>query len=171
MFFTDLRNNEGSGDGDPEFLFARICEKESTTNHKGFDNVAGKTFTTAKYAVDLRDDLKAFIDNPKAFLRDDTSLILKPEYIERDGKILTPANNVFKGPLYVLINGGTFSAANGMVLYLYNYRQATNRPIYFIGEENGGDIYTNVQCAGVGYPFKLPNSGIRVDVPFLCGGA
>lgn len=39
-----------------------------------------------------------------------------------------------------------------------------------MGEENGGDPYSNVLCAGQGYTIKLPNSSLTVDMPILCEG-
>ena len=64
----------------------------------------------------------------------------------------------------------TFSAANNFAQYLYQYRDSSDQSIIFVGEENGGDIYSNVLCSGQGYTVKLPNSAITVDMPFLSQG-
>ena len=116
------------------------------------------------------DDVKAFAADPNQFLADDTSLVFTPQFWE----YLTPKPNTarpsFLGQLYVLTNGSTFSAGNSVLSYLYRQRQATGRAVWFVGEENGGDIYSNVLCAGQGYRLKLPNSLLEVDMPFLCGG-
>jgi len=69
-----------------------------------------------------------------------------------------------------LTNGGSFSASTNLIKRLYNFRQATKSDILFVGEENGGDIYSNTECAGQGYSIKLPNSSIVVDMPLLCFG-
>jgi hypothetical protein len=74
------------------------------------------------------------------------------------------------GNIIVLTNGGTFSASTNVIKRLYNFRQKTNNKILFVGEENGGDIYSNTECAGQGYIIKLPNSNIQIDMPLLCYG-
>jgi hypothetical protein len=81
---------------------------------------------------------------------------------------MNPAPVTFKGAIYVLTNGGTFSASNTMVQSLSRYRSETGRPVFFIGEENRGDFSNKVQCAGQSYIIRLPASGITVDMPFLC---
>jgi hypothetical protein len=161
----DLRNNEGGGDHYNDILFAYISSRPFVGS--GFTTVPGRSFPFARYAVNLSDDLKAYIADPKPFLRDDTSLILKPEYTDSKGPT-NPAAVTFKGPVYVLINGGTFSAGNTMVQALYQHRSETGRPVFFVGEQNGGDFFNKVQCAGQSYIIKLPASGIMVDMPFLC---
>lgn len=161
----DLRNNEGGGDHYNDILFAYISPKPFLAF--GFDRVPGKSFPFAKYAINLTDDLKAFIADPRPFLRDDTSLLLKGEYTEGTG-FMHPAPATYKGTIYVLTNGGTFSAGNTMVQLLDHYRNQTGHPVYFVGEENGGDVSARFQCAGISYIIKLPNSGITVDMPFLC---
>jgi hypothetical protein len=66
--------------------------------------------------------------------------------------------NHFNGKVYVLINGGSFSASSLVAAYL-KYK---NRAV-FIGEETGG---TAEGCnAGITPYYKLPNTGIRVRMP------
>ncbi|HEU4470930.1 MAG TPA: S41 family peptidase, partial [Flavisolibacter sp.] len=133
----DLRNNEGGGDSYTDILFSHLSTKPFMGF--GFDQVPGKVFQYSKYTINLSDELKAFINDPNAFLNDG-SLVLKPEYT-KDKVLFQPAKNVFDGRVYVLTNGGTFSAGNIFVRHLYNYRKSNSKPILFIGEENGGDIY------------------------------
>jgi len=68
-----------------------------------------------------------------------------------------PKANNFKGKLYVLINGGSFSNSGIVSSCL----QANNRAI-FIGQETGGN--PNV-IAGFIKDIKLPNTKIQVQVP------
>jgi Peptidase family S41 len=154
----DLRNNEGGGDGYDFLLLSYLINTPILS-----DNVAvpGRQFNFIKYAVNVSDDLKAFIENPNEFLQNDTSLILKEQYT---GQIIFPTSkNLFNGKVIVLTNGGSFSAST-------NFRQTSKREIFFVGEENGGDIYSNTECAGQGYSIKLPNSSIVIDMPLLCAG-
>jgi hypothetical protein len=68
-----------------------------------------------------------------------------------------PKSNNFKGKLYVLINGGSFSNSGIVSSCL----QANNRAT-FIGEETGGN--PNV-LAGFIKNIKLPNTKIQVQIP------
>lgn len=165
----DLRNNEGGGDGYDNILLSYLIS--NTAKEKGIVKVPGIHFSYNNYAVNLSEDVKGFINNPAEFLRDDSSLYINEKYVEmmREGNI-TPQNNKFSGKIIVLTNGGSFSAANAVISHLYNDRKKTNRQIVFVGEENGGGIYTNSGCAGQGYTIKLPNSAIQIDMPFLCFG-
>jgi hypothetical protein len=64
----------------------------------------------------------------------------------------------FNGKIFVLINGGSFSASCLVAAYL-----RPNKRTKFIGEETGG---TQEGCnAGITPFYKLPNTGIRVRVP------
>jgi hypothetical protein len=66
--------------------------------------------------------------------------------------------NHFNGNVYVLINGGSFSASSLVAAYLKFKKRAT-----FIGEETGGTIEG---CnAGITPYYKLPNTGIRIRMP------
>ena len=162
----DLRGNEGGGEALNDTLFAHLTQEPFTAD--GTARVAGRVFTSSKYGFDLREDLQAFINQPSAFLRDDTSLLLKPEFSET--KQIKPLEPGFAGRLLVLTDGGTFSAASIMVSYLYQNRNTRKNPVIFIGEEAGGDIYSQVMCAGVGYNLRLPNSLFEMSVPGICTG-
>lgn len=161
----DLRNNEGGGDGYESLLLSYLMNKPIIPENV---TVPGRKFNFTKYAVNLSDDVKAYIENPNEFLEDGTSLILKEEY---SGQIIFPVSkNAFYGKMVVLTNGGSFSASTTVIKRLYEYRQSSTNQILFIGEENGGDIYSNTECAGQGYLIKLPNSSILIDMPVLCTG-
>lgn len=166
---VDIRNNEGGGDGYDVLLYNYLSDTSFPENN--IIKVPGRNFKFNKYAVNLSDDVKGFIDNPGEFLNDDTSLLIKKQYVEmmRQNK-LNQVKNQFKGRVFILTNGGSFSASTNFISLLYKYRNTTNRKILFVGEENGGDIYCNTECAGQGYKIKLPNSLIEVDMPFLCFG-
>ena len=64
----------------------------------------------------------------------------------------------FKGQIYVLTNGGSFSMSGYVAAKLRHHSNAV-----FIGEETGGgEIGSN---AVVSYTLTLPNSGVRVIIP------
>ncbi|MEL6732641.1 MAG: S41 family peptidase [Bacteroidota bacterium] len=70
-----------------------------------------------------------------------------------------PMGNTFKGNVYVLINGGSFSNTGIFCSVLRKYKRAI-----FIGEETGGSEF--VIC-GHTKDFILPQTGIQVIVPRL----
>ncbi len=70
-----------------------------------------------------------------------------------------PEKNSFEGPVYVLIDGNTFSTAADVCAILRHLKRAV-----FIGEETGGAYFGN--NSGLEATLKLPNSGVKVTVPF-----
>lgn len=68
--------------------------------------------------------------------------------------------NAFKGKVYVMINGGTFSAASIISSNLKGSKRAT-----FVGEETGGAY--NGSVAGIMPTIKLPNSEIKITIGLL----
>lgn len=68
--------------------------------------------------------------------------------------------NAFKGKVYAMINGGTFSAASIISSNLKGSKRAT-----FVGEETGGAY--NGTVAGIMPIIKLPNSEINIKVGLM----
>lgn len=68
--------------------------------------------------------------------------------------------NAFKGKVYVMINGGTFSAASIISSNLKGSKRAT-----FVGEETGGAY--NGSVAGIMPTIKLPHSEITVKIGLM----
>lgn len=66
----------------------------------------------------------------------------------------------FKGKVYVIINGGTFSASSIISSNLKGSKRAT-----FVGQETGGAY--NGTVAGIMPTLKLPNSDIKVTIGLL----
>mgnify|MGYP001591319818 FL=1 len=64
---------------------------------------------------------------------------------------------IYKGNLYVLINGGSYSASSLIASNL----QIKNRA-YFVGEETGGDF--NGTVAGLMPKFKMPHTKLHFSV-------
>ena len=74
---------------------------------------------------------------------------------------LTPQKTKYEGQVYVLINGGTVSAASNLASFLKEWANAI-----VVGEESGGGYKSFNTAGGV---LQLPNSKIRVDVRTLKG--
>ncbi|CAN5844833.1 S41 family peptidase [soil metagenome] len=124
--------------------------------------------------LDIRDNQGGDIPNGVKLL---SYLIDKPftilqSYYEVDGSgnsytlkkttgqslgIHKPAENVFKGKLFILINGGSFSNSGIVAACL----KRNGRGV-FIGEETGG---SNKILAGYSKDYKLPNTGIQLEIP------
>ncbi len=73
-----------------------------------------------------------------------------------ESEIITPKQNSFKGNLYVLINGGSFSSA----VILSSYLEMTKRAV-FIGEETGGN---KIIISGNTVDTILPNTKITFEI-------
>ena len=75
-----------------------------------------------------------------------------------DGIMKPIDKNNYEGKIFLLTNGGSFSASGIFAQALHKYKRAT-----LIGEETGGNAYTLV-----GQPDKkivLPNTKIQVNIP------
>ncbi len=79
------------------------------------------------------------------------SMMTKPKKIKE---------TAFKGKIYVLINGGSFSASSIISSNLQGYKRAT-----FVGEETGGAF--NGTVAGQMPSQKLPNSGLNLKLGII----
>jgi len=70
----------------------------------------------------------------------------------------SPSEHAFRGRVFVLIDGGTFSTAADVCAIIRHLRRAT-----FIGEETGGAYYGN--NSGAMPIVTLPNSKFRIRLP------
>ena len=75
-------------------------------------------------------------------------------------KVKEPKENNYKGKVYVLINGNSFSASSILSTNL----QATDRAI-FVGEETGGAY--NGTVAGIYKYYTMPNSLVKVRIGLM----
>lgn len=74
--------------------------------------------------------------------------------------VFSPKKDNFKGKLYILINGKSFSATGEFTSFLKN-----NRNVIFIGEEVGGNKVQNT--SGISYVITLPYSKQKVKIPLV----
>ncbi len=73
---------------------------------------------------------------------------------------MIPYKKTFKGKVYILIGGNTFSAASAFALSAKN-----SKDMVLIGEETGGGYYFHT--AQYSALYELPNSKIMVRMPFV----
>jgi C-terminal processing protease CtpA/Prc len=155
----DLRNNGGGQQSEIIDLYSYLADSSFVFLDK--TQVASKT------------SLLSALKNQPVWLK----ILFAPFYPftyfkvhkEQDGKYYYPSyvsklhkTNPFgfKGKIYVLINGGCFSASSIISSNLKGSKRAT-----FVGEETGGDY--NGTVAGLMPAFKLPNSGIKIRIGLM----
>jgi len=73
---------------------------------------------------------------------------------------MIPYKKPFKGRVYILIGGNTFSAASAFALSAKN-----SKDIVLVGEETGGGYYFHT--AQYSALYELPNSKIMIRMPFV----
>ena len=88
----------------------------------------------------------------------------RPNWIARLGglkglKKSKPNKPYYDKQVYVLTDSGSFSATGEITGLIKSYNRAI-----FIGEEPGGNAYQNT--SGITETMVLPNSKVRVDIPF-----
>jgi len=76
------------------------------------------------------------------------------------GYKLQPIPNPYQGNVYVMVNGGTYSAASELACYLKDHMEAI-----VVGSETGGSC--DPISAGMIGKATLPNSGIVVHIPLF----
>lgn len=153
----DLRNNGGGFIKDAHYLYAYLVDDSKSflgekivANKTSFGKSLYNIFPTYSYpllwlgsgytyfATSKNSDNEYELHLPFSFVKIDKSLI-------------------YKGNLYVMINGGSYSASSLISANL----QLKNRA-FFVGEETGGDF--NGTVAGLMPKFTLPHSKLQMSV-------
>jgi len=156
----DLRNNPGGSVrdiralytylSDTSFYFLRNAEVASRTSTLQPNIFKGSSIGTGI--------IRAILYPFKLIEMGVTAVRIKQEagkYYSRYGSGLTRHNSLyFTGDVYVLINGGSFSASSIISSNLHGAKRAT-----FVGEETGGAY--NGCVAGLFYNFTLPKSKLK----------
>lgn len=145
----DLRNNGGGSLENSYRLVSYLIDTAKTqTLRTTIKNYPYRKYTHGNFVFKLT--RFAFVIIGKKIVRHDTDdfvYTIKPH-----------KRNHYDKKLYVLINGGSFSASCLVAAYLKDHNRAT-----FIGEETGGAIEG---CnAGITPYYKLPNTKIKIRVP------
>jgi hypothetical protein len=146
----DIRNNEGGRDEDGLTLFSYLARgpfeyyKKITVATSDTAFLSRLSFGTVPFNTALPDYTRNIVDNN---FRSHSNLGMHQ-----------PQVNAFRGQVYVLMNGGTFSTAAEFA----SITHANGRAV-FIGTETGGGYHGN--CS-LGTPtITLPNSKLRVAIP------
>lgn len=151
----DIRRNEGGEQGMEDHLLSYLINKE----YKKYKYVEIPSFT---YSFLEYTDYKDQKDVLKKELSEDFYQDANGRFLNREGHYFgeKPNPNNFKGEIYILISGLTFSGGSEFAALAKNYTNAK-----FIGEETGGGYYGN--SSGSFLKFTLPNSKLTGRIP-LC---
>jgi Peptidase family S41 len=170
---VDVRNNEG---GDDTWQTAVSYFKGLGENKEaGLSYIQSDKMTQLKYVVRTNENtqlLQAFEYNPYALIdkTPDGRFKLKPEYTQHDSRAWPLQANAYKGKVYLLQNGLTFSAGfafAGRMRYLFDKDSSF---LKVIGEDYGDDLAAGVGSGGWSLDLVLPNSKIKVTIPITGGG-
>ena len=152
----DLRNNEGGNEYQQMELMSYLYDKP----FKLYQNIylSHLDFRPLKFVIIERDTSQLLFNNDDGYMRriNDNLWINNYEYSD-NLKLKQPRENVFKGNMYVLTNGITFSSAADLVSDLKKTTDAV-----FIGEESGGTY--EGPTGGDNIVIQLPNSKIMVRI-------
>ncbi|TRX35012.1 peptidase S41 [Flavobacterium sp. ZT3R18] len=158
----DLRNNPGGALNEISDLYSYLSD--STYVFLNPYEVASKTSLIEKSPFNKAPLLAKILVTPFY-----APVVYFKTYKDKNGNYYAsnslskpkPINkNAFKGKVYVIINGGSFSASSIISSNLKGSKRAT-----FVGEETGGAF--NGSVAGIMPMIKLPNSEINIKIGLL----
>lgn len=151
----DIRKNEGGNQGMEDYLLSHLIDKPYTKY--SYVEIPSFTYSFLEYT-----DYKNESSIIKQELEEDFYLNKDGRYLNKEGHYAgaLPKPNNFKGKIFILINGLTFSGGSEFAALAKNYTDAI-----FIGEETGGGYYGNT--SGNFLKFTLPNSQLTGRIP-LC---
>ncbi|WP_433811783.1 S41 family peptidase [Flavobacterium johnsoniae] len=151
----DIRKNEGGEQG-MEDHFLSYLTNEEYKKYK-YVEIPGFTYSFLEH-TNYAGQKEILIEE----LKEDFYLSTDGRYLNKEGHYTGEKPNVknFKGDLYILISGLTFSGGSEFAALAKNYTHAK-----FIGEETGGGYYGN--SSGSFLSFTLPNSAVTGRIP-LC---
>ncbi len=170
---VDIRNNEG---GDDNWQIATSYFRAiPPDSNAGLAYLQSDKFTQIKYVEQTQDNkqlLTAFQSNPYALIDKlpDGRFKLKPQYTEHDTKGRALMQNAYKGKVYLLQNGLTFSAGFAFAGKMKYLIQKDGGFIKVIGEDNGDDMDAGVGSGGWSLDLILPNSKVKLNIPVTGGG-
>jgi len=149
----DLRDNGGGDDAFGKILFAHLMEKDY--RYYAALEIKNNTFDFLKY-TNLPKDQWTFPENRvKKNERGWYDALGHPNL-----GVQKPIPPVYRGRVFILINGRSFSATGETTSLMHYHKKAV-----FVGEECGSGYYGNT--SGFMVVVNLPNSGIGVSVPLV----
>ena len=153
----DLRDNGGGSEGNEDYLFSYLTNlpynkyKHVELSNFSFSFLDFTDYSSTEDKQDLENELKK--ENEKS----------QNGKIYRKTGLYTPEplkSNPFKGKIYVLTSGWTYSGGAEFSTLIKEHTKAI-----FIGEETGGGYYGNT--SGTLLELTLPNTKLKIDIPIL----
>jgi len=156
----DLRDNSGGRLKEIDKLYSYLADKDFKFVEEGETNVRFPTLKAlrSRRATSFGGAVGKGIATPILFFRDLFKVRKKDGkkyYKFKSSKLHKPSPLNYKGPVYVLINGHSFSASSVLSVNLQASKRAT-----LVGEETGGAYNSTV--AGFTNTVTLPNSKVQV---------
>lgn len=151
----DIRKNGGGDEGFEDYLLSFMIDKD----YVKYKYVQASAFGYSFYQYTNYSNKWPRLEK----------MLNKQHYLENDGRILRkpavmphtkPQPDPYKGEIYVLVNGLTYSGGSEFAALMRNHTNAV-----FIGEEAGGGYYGNT--SGNQILLKLPNSKLEIGIPIL----
>ncbi len=149
----DIRKNEGGEQGMEDHLLSYIINKKYTKYN--YVEIPSFTCSFLEYTDYKNEDAILMKELKKDFYEaNDGKILNKKGHYEGD----KPSKNNFKGEIYILISGLTFSGGSEFASLAKNHTNAK-----FIGEETGGGYYGNT--SGSFLKVTLPNTKLIARIP------
>jgi hypothetical protein len=152
----DLRNNEGGSEHQQMELMSYLYDQP----FKLYQNIylSHLDFLPLKPVIIERDSAQLIFSNDDEYMRKINENLWINNYEYSDNlQLKPPKEDVFKGKLYVLMNGICFSSSADLISDIKKTRAAV-----FIGEESGGTF--EGPTGGDNIVIQLPNSKIMVRI-------
>ncbi|WKN42669.1 S41 family peptidase [Tunicatimonas pelagia] len=150
----DLRDNGGGRA--PYELFSYLYDSNFTFFNR-MEFILDTESVYAKYCDPKLSKLWISGQAKKSNQINDSTYQLQNEPMLKEQK---PSKPQFLGNVYVLINGGCFSATSDLAALIKSHKLAT-----FFGTETGGSYYGNTSMEDAWV--TLPNSKVRVKIPLV----
>lgn len=148
----DLRDNGGGEDLWGKLLFAYLMDKPYKYYNSLEVNRTSFSFLAHTDAPDLS---KMLQKRTKKNERGTFDILVHPNLGEQK-----PLKPTYKGKVYVLINGGSFSGSGETTSLMHYHKKAV-----FVGEECGAGYYGNT--SGIMPTLTLPHTKLRFRIPMI----
>jgi hypothetical protein len=150
----DVRDNNGGRMDFAQMLYAYLTNQEYTAP----DSVG---YFKAKLTYIQHTNLKNLSAQDLSRIQQSLAKDSVIDYAQWKHRAYKAPKNNFKGKVYVLMNGGTFSAANDFVCLVHRFKRGG-----FYGEESGGSYYQNTGTLGQSFVhLHLPHTKIHIALP------
>ncbi|MEO9483795.1 MAG: S41 family peptidase [Ekhidna sp.] len=151
----DIRNNSGGSEGAEDYLYSYLTREPYKKYNYVVSSALTYSFIDFTNYKDREEDLYGWLWD-EHYLTNDGLFLRKTEVLPTE----LPQKKPFKGNVYILISGKTYSGGSEFASIAKSQNRAT-----FIGEETGGGFYG--QTSGSYIFLLLPNTQMEIRIPLL----